>query len=141
MSSALAYMLGFDVSGRIGPGVMSRFMISEGGSLVASRIPVMGTTPVVYVIARQIAMNNMVASDSSEYDVLATVDMHATPHGSYASYTASDVFVQDIDFRQPMAISRVDFELLDYQYQPLIIDRRLPIVIQLKVYHTDTVKG
>jgi len=134
-------MLGFDVVGGVGAGAMSRFVIPEGSALVASRIPVMGTTPVVYVIARQIAMNNMVASDSSEYDVLATVDMHATPHGSYAAFTASDVFIHDIDFRQPMAISRVDFELLDYQYQPLIIDRRFPVVIQLKVYHTDTVKG
>jgi hypothetical protein len=83
----------------------------------------------------------MVSSNSKEYDVLATVSMHDTPYGSYASYSARDVFIDDIDFRQPRAISRIDFELLDYKYQPLTIDRRFPVVIQLKVYHTDTVKG
>jgi hypothetical protein len=141
MSSTLASMLGFDVNGATGPGYMSRFVIPDGDFLVASRIPIMGTTPVVYVVARQVAMNNMVGSNSNEYDVLATVSMHDTPYGSYASYVARDVFIDDIDFRQPRAISRIDFELLDYAYQPLTIDKRFPVVIQLKVYHTDTVKG
>lgn len=110
-------------------------------NLSANQMPHLGTTPVVYVVARQVAMNNMVASDSKEYDVIATVSMNSTPYGSYASYVAPDVFVDDIDFRTTRSLTQVDFELLDYRYRVLTIDSRFPVIVQLKVYHVDTVKG
>ena len=143
----MAEMLGFSVSNTL-PNVIAtelRFFAEDEPTgwrtAYADSMPHFGTTPVVYVTARQIGNNNMVASDSNEYDVIATVPMHDTPHGSYAAYTSPDVFVDDIDFRTARSFSRIDFVLLDFKYQVLTIDPRFPVIVQLKVYHTDTTKG
>jgi hypothetical protein len=108
--------------------------------LVANQHPHLGTTPVVYIAAREAAQNNMVASDSNEYNIIATVPMHNASYGQYACYSTPDIFIDDIDFRTARCLSRIDFEVLDYMYQPLVIDPRFAVIIQLKVYHVDTQK-
>ena len=100
----------------------------------------MGTTPLVYVVARQVALNRMVASDSKEYNVIATVSLHDVPYGSYGVFRGTDLFMDDVEFRAPRALDQIDVELLDYKYKPLVVDTRYPVILQLKVFHTDTIK-
>jgi hypothetical protein len=144
ITPGLANMLGLSNNEYTIVGGKYRFACDVDGdskTVAAAMIPHLGTTPIVYVVARQIGNNNMVASDSKEYDVIATVSMHNAAYGAYASYVSSDVFVDDIDYRTARSINRVDFELLDHNYKPLTIDSRFPVIVQLKVYHVDTVKG
>jgi hypothetical protein len=110
------------------------------GNVTANVLPCMGTTPLVYVVTRQLAMNRMTASDSKEYNVIATVSMHDVPYGSYGVFRGGDIFMEDVEFRTPRALDQIDVELLDHKYRPLIVDTRYPVSIQLKVFHTDTVK-
>ena len=119
-----------------------RFTIGSiaNSTLTANLIPHMGTTPMVHVVARQAAMNNMSASNSREYDLLASVPMTGTPYGSYASYTAPDIYVDDIDYKSVRSLTKIDFEVLDHKYNVLSIDKRFPVIIQLKAFHTDTNK-
>lgn len=112
-----------------------------GDTLTARDFPSLGTTPLVHVVAKQLAMNNMVANNSLEYDVLATIPMHEAQYGQYASYTSPDIFVDDIDFRTARSLTKIDFEIVDHKYNIVKIDPRFPVIIQLKVYHIDTVKG
>ena len=109
-------------------------------TVFATASPFMGTTPVVHVVAKKIATNNLLSSNNGEYNVLTTVDMTQTPFGQYASFSSQDIFLHDIDFRSPRQISDVDFELVDNEFQTLTIDPRFHVVVALKVYHTDTQK-
>ena len=117
-----------------------RVSVLAGGMVTANAIPSMGTTPLVYVVARQVALNHMVASDSKEYNVIATVSLHDVPYGSYGVFRGKDLFIEDVEFRNPRALDQIDVELLDYKYQPLVVDKRYPVILQLKVFHTDTIK-
>jgi hypothetical protein len=112
--------------------------LSEGEISVAARSPSMGTTPIVHIIARKASTQNLLSSNSSEYSVLASVPMTGASYGQYATYTAPDIFVDDIDFRAERTLSNMDFELVDHRFEQLTIDPRFPVVIQLKVFHTDT---
>lgn len=141
VSSKLASRLGFTGNPHTIVDDELRFDMGVGElTLTATSHPHLGTTPIVYIAAREAAQNNMVASDSNEYNIIASVPMHAASYGQYASYTCPDIFLDDIDFRTPRCLSRIDFEVLDYKYQPLYIDPRFPVIVQLKVYHVDTVK-
>ena len=119
-----------------------RFVIGQNTTsiLQASQLPHMGTTPIVHVVAREAAMNNMTASDSREYDLIATIPMTNTPYGAYASYTAPDIYVDDIDYKSVRSLTKIDFEILDYKYNVVTIDPRFPVVVQLKAFHVDTNK-
>ena len=121
-------------------GFVVRVSVPAGGVVIANAIPSMGTTPLVYVVARQVALNRMVASDSKEYNVIATVSLHDVPYGSYGVFRGTDLFMEDVEFRAPRALDQIDVELLDYKYNPLVIDPRYPVILQLKVFHTDTIK-
>jgi hypothetical protein len=142
VSPKLASRLGFanDTHTVVGGEVMLPVAINGIIFWVANQQPHLGTTPIVYIAAREAAQNNMVASDSNEYNIIATVPMHNVSYGQYACYSTPDIFIDDIDFRTPRCLSRIDFEVLDYMYQPLVIDPRFTVIIQLKVYHTDTAK-
>ena len=146
MDIAMAEKLGLHTNTHTVVGSGKRFLIGssedqEITTTTANTFPHMGTSPVVHILAKEGAMNNMVASNSQEYNVIATVPMNEAAYGTYASYKAPDTFVDDIDFRSARSMQRVDFELLDHNYNPVVIDPRFPVIIQLKVYHTDTRKG
>ena len=117
-----------------------RVHVPFGSTVIANVLPSMGTTPLVYVVARQVALNRMVASDSKEYNVIATVSLHDVPYGSYGVFRGTDLFMEDVEFRAPRALDQIDVELLDYKYKPLVVDPRYPVILQLKVFHTDTIK-
>lgn len=114
--------------------------IASGATVVASSVPFIGTTPLVHVLARKAATQNLLSSNSTEYSVLATVLMNRANFGEYATYEAPDVFVDDIDFRTPRNLSDIDFEIVDHLFNPITIDPRFPVIIQLKVFHVDTQK-
>jgi hypothetical protein len=138
ISAPLAIRLGFTVPtvGVVG----YTFVAVDSATTVAPSQPFMGTTPVVHVVAKKIANSNLLSSNSGEYNILATVDMTQTPYGAYASFTSPDIFLNDVDFRTPRSIGDVDFEILDSEFNPLYIDPRFHVIIQLKVYHVDTTK-
>ena len=146
MSHGMADMLGFTVATTqvaifpIGTPYGVKVTVPSGSIVTANAIPSMGTTPLVYVVARQVALNRMVASDSKEYNVIATVSLHDVPYGSYGVFRGKDLFMEDVEFRAPRALDQIDVELLDYKYKPLVIDPRYPVILQLKVFHTDTIK-
>ena len=48
--------------------------------------------------------------------------------------------MDDIEFRTPRSLDQVDVEVLDSNYNVLTIDTRFDVIIQLKVFHTDTSK-
>jgi hypothetical protein len=142
MSKHMADMLGFTVSTSQVTlfQTVVQVVVPADGVVIANVLPCMGTTPLVYVVTRQLAMNRMTASDSKEYNVIATVSMHDVPYGSYGVFRGGDIFMEDVEFRTPRALDQIDVELLDYKYRPLKVDTRYPVSIQLKVFHTDTVK-
>jgi hypothetical protein len=143
VSPKLASRLGFANNTHTVVGGELVFPVAVDGTtlfLVANQHPHLGTTPIVYIAAREAAPNNMVASDSNEYNIIATVPMHNASYGQYACYSTPDIFIDDIDFRTARCLSRIDFEVLDYMYQPVVIDPRFAVIIQLKVYHVDTQK-
>ena len=146
MGGAMAQMLGIHNNTHTVVESGKRFLIGSSENQEVTRVtantfPHMGTSPVVHILAKEGAMNNMVASNSQEYNVIATVPMNDAVYGAYASYTAPDTFVDDIDFRSARSMQRVDFEVLDHNYNTVVIDPRFPVIVQLKVYHTDTRKG
>ena len=150
MQISMARMLGFHIfnsnvtkltdTASVIRGWAVQVTVPAGSIVVANALPFMGTTPLVYIVTRQLAMNRMTASDSKEYNVIATVSMHDVPHGSYGVFRGGDIFMEDVEFRTPRALDQIDVELLDYKYRPLKVDARYPVSIQLKVFHTDTVK-
>lgn len=107
--------------------------------LAAADLPVILSTPLVHVIARRLADQNLLANDSVEYNVLASVSMENAPYGAYAVYTTPDASLDDILFRTPRNLHEIDFEIVDHNFKQLAIDVRLPVIVQLKVFHTDTV--
>lgn len=143
LSLTLARMLGFAENQFVANNANQTVIMKTSffnRTVVASNIPFMGTTPLVHVLARKAATQNLLSSNSTEYSVLATVPMNGAAFGEYALYMAPDIFVDDIDFRTPRNLSDVDFEVVDHMFRPLIIDRRFPVLIQLKVFHVDTQK-
>ena len=138
---AMANMLGF-TNRTLFPMNGSYVMISCNTTYAAisDSLPHMGTTPVVYVTTRQFGINRMVASNNRDYNVIATVSMHDVAYGSYGVFRGQDIFMDDIEFRSPRSLDQVDIELLDSNYNTLTIDPRFEVIIQLKVFHTDTTK-
>jgi hypothetical protein len=135
----LARRLGFTSVGQ-DDSVRTLVTCAPNSLTVAPGQPYMGTAPVVHVAAKKIANSNLLSSNSGEYNILATVDMTQTQYGQYAVFNSFDIYLNDIDFRTPRNIGDVDFEILDHEFQPIYIDPRFHVVIQLKVYHTDTTK-
>lgn len=141
MSLVMATMLGFTDRGLFPyNGTYVSITAWLGNKPIASTLPRMGTTPVVYVTTRQFGINRMIASNNRDYNVIATVSMHDVPYGSYGVFRGQDIFMDDIEFRTPRSLDQVDIELLDSNYNTLTIDPRFEVIIQLKVFHTDTTK-
>ena len=141
MSLVMATMLGFTDRGLFPyNGTYVSITAWLGNIPIASILPRMGTTPVVYVATRQFGINRMIASNNKEYNVIATVSMHDVPYGSYGVHRGTDIFMDDIEFRTPRSLDQVDVEVLDSNYNVLTIDTRFNVIIQLKVFHTDTTK-
>jgi hypothetical protein len=141
VDAKVASMLGFSsqVSSVVGSRVS--FLVLFGAApLVAVSVPYMGTTPIVHVIASKAANSNLLSSNSVEYSVLASVNMTTSGYGQYAVHEASDLYLGDIDFRSPRNMSDVDFRIVDQNFETLTIDPRFDVIIQLKVFHTDTSK-
>lgn len=139
-SSTIATMLGFTKNSRVNDGFPFWAEREMDLPTVALDMPYFGTTPIVHVLAKKVANNNMLSSNGTEYSVLATVTMTPAEFGQYAVYNAPDIFLDDIDFRSPRSIGDVEFEIVDHAFNPLVIDPKFPVIVQLKVYHTDTKK-
>ena len=141
MKQAMANMLGFTNTTLFPVTVNGITVTVNGGTTVTANVlPHMGTTPVVYVATRQFGINRMIASNNRDYNVIATVSMHDVPYGSYGVFRGQDIFMDDIEFRSPRSLDQVDVELLDSNYNTLTIDTRFEVILQLKVFHTDTTK-
>ena len=144
MSEALANMLGF-TDRTLFPSIRNSSVlvtmpVISSYTAVANTRSHMGTTPIVYVTTRQFGINRMIASNNRDYNVIATISMHDVPYGSYGVFRGQDIFMDDIEFRTPRSLDQVDIELLDSNYNTLTIDPRFEVIIQLKVFHTDTTK-
>lgn len=141
MSLVMATMLGF-TDRVLFPynGTYVSITAFVGYTRIASDLSHMGTTPIVYVTTRQFGINRMIASNNRDYNVIATVSMHDVPYGSYGVFRGQDIFMDDIEFRSPRSLDQVDVELLDSNYNTLTIDTRFEVILQLKVFHTDTTK-
>ena len=109
--------------------------------LTALTHPCLISTPLVHIMARELAPGNMQTSNSQEHNLVCTIPLHDVPYGSYATHVASDIFVHDIDYKTPRSIGAVSFEVRDHNLNLLDIDRRFPVLIQLKVYHIDEKRG
>jgi hypothetical protein len=143
MSEALANMLGFTdrtLFPLIGKSVYVTMPVVSSYTVVANTRSRMATTPIVYVTTRQFGINRMIASNNRDYNVIATISMHDVPYGSYGVFRGQDIFMDDIEFRTPRSLDQVDIELLDSNYNTLTIDPRFEVILQLKVFHTDTTK-
>ena len=141
MSLLMATMLGFtDRTLYPYDGTYVAILVDAVNIISATIIPHMGTTPVVYVATRQFGINRMIASNNCDYNVIATVSMHDVAYGSYGVFRGQDIFMDDIEFRSPRSLDQVDVELLDSNYNTLTIDTRFEVILQLKVFHTDTTK-
>lgn len=141
MPNVLADLLGFCQQPDSFDASFKTFLrpLGESNKVMASCVPCVGTTPVVHVVAKQIASNNMVASNSRGYNVVATVNVDV-PYGSYIKYNAPDIFVDDIDYRTHRDATQIEFELLDCNYNVLKIDKRFPVILTFKLFHMDTNK-
>lgn len=136
----LAKRLGLSYTNSMVSGTRVQFTIPVGVPLRAGSMPHMATTPIAHVLAYKAAGFNLLSSNRTEYSVLASVNMSKVPYGEYAVHEASDIFLGDIEYRTPRYLGDLDFKIVDADFNPLIIDERFPVLIQLKVYHGDTVK-
>jgi hypothetical protein len=136
----VAEMLGFSYTAAMVSGSRVSFVVNGAASIQAATVPYLGTSPIVHVIASKAAKSNLLSSNGTEYSVLASVDMTASGFGQYASYEAADLYLGDIDFRSPRDLSDIDFRITDANFETLAIDPRFHVIIQLKVFHTDTEK-
>jgi hypothetical protein len=139
----VASMLGFSYAPSatvVVTGSRVAFHVPDSGFVQAVSVPYMGTTPVVHVIASKAANSNLLSSNSVEYSVLASVNMTSAAYGQYAVHEATDLYLGDIDFRSPRNLSDIDFKIVDKNFETLAIDPRFDVIIQLKVFHTDTSK-
>ena len=115
---------------------IGRFKVEQ--SMQAGNMPHMGTTPIVYVKCSDVARNNMMTSSSTRENVLCAVSMSGVTYGEYATHTATDIFVDDIDYRKSISMHKMEFELVGHDFKPLMIDPQFPVIIILKVFHVDT---
>lgn len=112
--------------------------IQAGASDTAPYLPNFGGERIVHVVMKEIARGNMVTSQGTELNVLTTVSLHNTPYGSYTSKETTDIFLEDIDYKQQNNLNDVTIELLDYRYRNLIVPHNFSVHVTLKVYHVDT---
>jgi len=94
--------------------------------------------PYVYITSPQISRNNVLTSDSRNRNILATIPMTGTPRCEYAHYTGVDIYIDNIEYRGPTSLDRVEFEVTDDKHNVLTIPTHTPVSISLKVYHDDT---
>lgn len=94
--------------------------------------------PYVYITSPQISRNNVLTSDSRNRNILATIPMTGVPRCEYAHYQGVDIYVDNIEYRGPTSLDRVEFEVTDDKHNVLTIPTHTPVSISLKVYHDDT---
>ncbi len=94
--------------------------------------------PYVYITSPQISRNNVLTSDSRNRNILATVPMTGVPRCDYAHYTGVDIYVDNIDYKGPTSLEKVEFTVTDDKHNVLTIPTHTPVAISLKVYHDDT---
>lgn len=94
--------------------------------------------PYVYITSPQISRNNVLTSDSRNRNILATVPMTGVPRCEYAHYSGVDIYVDNIDYKGPTSLDKVEFEVTDDKHNVLTIPTHTPVAISLKVYHDDT---
>lgn len=94
--------------------------------------------PYVYITSPQISRNNVLTSDSRNRNILAAVPMTGVPRCEYAHYTGVDIYVDNIDYKGPTSLDKVEFEVTDDKHNVLTIPTHTPVVVSLKVYHDDT---
>jgi hypothetical protein len=92
------------------------------------------------------ARANMVASlggqggTGSIKDVMLTVPIADTPYGGLHTRQTSDMWIDDIDFRQETNMADVVVEILDDRFNPLYIPTNHHVSISFKVYHADELR-
>ena len=94
--------------------------------------------PYVYITSPQISRNNVLTSDSRNRNILAAIPMTGVPRCEYAHYTGVDIYVDNIDYKGPTSLDKVEFEVTDDKHNVLTIPTHTPVAISLKVYHDDT---
>lgn len=94
--------------------------------------------PYVYITSPQISRNNVLTSDSRNRHILAAVPMTGVPRCEYAHYTGVDIYVDNIDYKGPTSLDKVEFIVTDDKHNVLTIPTHTPVAISLKVYHDDT---
>jgi hypothetical protein len=94
--------------------------------------------PYVYITSPQISRNNVLTSDSRNRNILAAIPMTGVPRCDYAHYTGVDIYVDNIDYKGPTSLDKVEFEVTDDKHNVLTIPTHTPVTISLKVYHDDT---
>lgn len=94
--------------------------------------------PYVYITSPQISRNNVITSDDRQRNILAAIPMTGVPRCDYAHYTGVDIYVDNIEYKGPTSLDRVEFEVTDDKHNILTIPTHTPVSISLKVYHDDT---
>lgn len=94
--------------------------------------------PYVYITSPQVSRNNVLTSESRNRNIIATVPMTGVPRCEYAHYTGVDIYIDNIEYRGPTSLDRVEFEVTDDKHNVLTIPTHTPVSISLKVYHDDT---
>ena len=94
--------------------------------------------PYVHITSPQISRNNVLTSDSQNRHILATIPMTGVARCEYAHYTGVDIYVDNIDYKGPTSLDKVEFSVTDDKHNQLTIPEHTPVSISLKVYHDDT---
>lgn len=94
--------------------------------------------PYVHITSPQIARNNVLTSDSLNRNILATVPMTGVARCEYAHFTGADIYINNIEYKGPNSLDRVEFTVTDDKHNQLTIPEHTPVSISLKVYHDDT---
>lgn len=94
--------------------------------------------PYVYITSPQISRNNVITSDGQQRNILAAIPMTGVPRCDYAHYTGVDIYVDNIEYKGPTSLDKVEFEVTDDKHNILTIPTHTPVSISFKVYHDDT---
>ena len=94
--------------------------------------------PCVHITSPQIARNNVLTSDSQNRHILATIPMTGVSRCDYGHYTGVDIYVDNIDYKGPTSLDKVEFIVTDDKHNQLTIPEHTPVSVALKVYHDDT---
>ena len=89
----------------------------------------------VYVMIKQSCQGNLISSDSSQYNVLACVDLSKTDYGKYACEKSVDPVLDEVVLSDIRSLQIADIEIVDKNFHALKVPRNHDVTILLKVFH------